>query len=271
MKNEKMKGFLAGVMMTVLVAGLGVSALAATNRIEVSDGVTITINGAAFTPRDANGNPVPVFSYNGTVYGPVRAICQAAGLQVGYDTGTNTAQITTPEVARVTQPNSGSYITEAQAREIALAHAGVGASDTVFLKSCLDWDNGCAEYEVEFYCGWQEYDYDIDAVTGAVRRFDHDCDNYDVNYHHNNGYSGGHHSGGRHSGIPSTAGLITMEQAQAIALAQTPAGTVVTDCALDVENGRYVYEVELRNGRTEYEFKINAATGIILERDVDYD
>ena len=32
-----------------------------------------------------------------------------------------------------------------------------------------------------------------------------------------------------------------------------------------------VYELELRNGRTEYDFEIDAQTGDIVSRDVDYD
>ena len=44
-------------------------------RIEVEDGVSLSINGADFTPRDVNGREVPVFRYNGTVYAPVSASC----------------------------------------------------------------------------------------------------------------------------------------------------------------------------------------------------
>ena len=34
------------------------------------------------------------------------------------------------------------------------------------------------EYEVEFYAGNKEYDYDIDAMTGAIRSMDQDCEFY---------------------------------------------------------------------------------------------
>ena len=46
---------------------------------------------------------------------------------------------------------------------------------------------------------------------------------------------------------------------------------MVVSCKLDWVDGRQVYEVELRDGRTEYEFEIDAQTGSILSRDVDYD
>lgn len=38
----------------------------------------------------------------------------------------------------------------------------------MFLRANLDWDDGRMKYEVEFYSGTTEYDYDIDAVTGAI-------------------------------------------------------------------------------------------------------
>ena len=40
---------------------------------------------------------------------------------------------------------------------------------------------------------------------------------------------------------------------------------------LDRDDGRWVYELELRNGRTEYECDINAVTGVILDWESDYD
>lgn len=42
-------------------------------------------------------------------------------------------------------------------------------------------------------------------------------------------------------------------------------------CELDRDDGRWVYELELRNGRTEYECDINAVTGVILDWESDYD
>ena len=80
------KGLAMGLVLSALVGTLGVSALAAvSNRtIQVEDGFSISINGASFTPRDANGSKVSVFRYNGTVYAPVRAVCEAAGMDVDY-------------------------------------------------------------------------------------------------------------------------------------------------------------------------------------------
>ena len=261
-KNGFWRGFGLGLILTVAVMGLSVSALAATvsRTIQVEEGVGISLNGATFIPRDVNGNEVPVFLYNGTTYVPLRAVGEAMGMDVSYDSATKTAILVTADKSAAQQGSStSSYITAERAKEIALADAGVQAADAVFLRAQLDWDDGRAEYEVEFYSGNMEYDYDIDALTGAIRSSDHELENFRIPT------SGNTNQGG------TSGAAITRERAQEIALAEAPSGAVVVSCKLDWEDGRQVYEVELRDGRTEYEFEIDAQTGSILSRDVDYD
>ena len=97
MKRGFGKGFFCGILVAALTVGLGISALAANRTITVDDNIRVTLNGAVFSPKDANGNPVPLFSYNGTTYAPVRAICEAAGLKVDFDSATYTAVLTTQD------------------------------------------------------------------------------------------------------------------------------------------------------------------------------
>ena len=70
-------------------------------------------------------------------------------------------------------------ITEADAKQIALDHAGISESETDRLRVKLDYDDGVQEYEVTFYVGNREYDYDIDAATGTIRSFDSEIDDED--------------------------------------------------------------------------------------------
>ena len=182
-KNGFWRGFGLGLILTVAVMGLSVSALAATvsRTIQVEEGVGISLNGATFIPRDVNGNEVPVFLYNGTTYVPLRAVGEAMGMDVSYDSATKTAILVTADKSAAQQGSStSSYITAERAKEIALADAGVQAADAVFLRAQLDWDDGRAEYEVEFYSGNMEYDYDIDALTGAIRSSDHELENFRI-------------------------------------------------------------------------------------------
>ena len=260
-KNGFWRGFGLGLILTVAVMGLSVSALAATvsRTIQVEEGVGISLNGATFIPRDVNGNEVPVFLYNGTTYVPLRAVGEAMGMDVSYDSATKTAILVTADKSAAQQGSStSSYITAERAKEIALADAGVQAADAVFLRAQLDWDDGRAEYEVEFYSGNMEYDYDIDALTGAIRSSDHELENFRIPTDGNTNQGG------------TSGTAISRDRAQEIALAEAP-GAVVVSCKLDWEDGRQVYEVELRSGRTEYDFEIDAQTGSIVSRDVDYD
>ena len=71
----------------------------------------------------------------------------------------------------ITAAANAAQITEAQAKEIALKHAGVTAQQANFTKMKLDRDFGRTEYELEFFVGNVEYDYEIDAADGTVRKF----------------------------------------------------------------------------------------------------
>ena len=58
-QNGFWKGFGSGLVLTVLIAALCVTATATSKRsIQVEDGIGITLNGARFTPRDAAGKQV---------------------------------------------------------------------------------------------------------------------------------------------------------------------------------------------------------------------
>lgn len=255
MNKGTVKGFFVGILTCVVACSLMVTVFAANRTISVSDGIRVIINGALFAPKDAQGNAVELFSYNGTTYAPVRAICEAAGLKVGYDNDRKAAVITTADRAWAEEPSSSRYITADAAKKIALDDAGVAAADVVFLKVRLDWDD--AEYEVEFYRGNTEYDYDIDAVSGRIKSVDRDAEDFDL--------------GGSTAATAEQGNLISGQRAQEIALARAPSGTTVVSCELDRDDGRYVYEIKMRNGRMEYECDINAVTGAILDWDVDDD
>ena len=98
MKN--LKPFFAGILTTAVIGSLTISALAITERMTITvDPINVQVNGETFQPKDANGNDVPVFVYNGTTYAPLRALAEAYGLEVGYDAETNMATVTDPNTS----------------------------------------------------------------------------------------------------------------------------------------------------------------------------
>jgi len=70
---------------------------------------------------------------------------------------------------------------------------------------------------------------------------------------------------------PSTEpDYITREQAVKLAQDRAPNATLAK-IEFEEDDGRWVYEGELREGRTEYEFKIDAQSGQFLEWKIDRD
>ena len=254
-RNEKRwKDMLAGGLIVAAVAGLAVPALAATGSrqvwVDYSD-IKLVINGETVTPRDGDGSVVEPFTIDGTTYLPVRAVADALGMDVDWNDSTNTITLTDPALA-----DNGDYIGKARAKEIALDHAGLTYDDVSFFRVELDRNGGRAEYEVEFYSGSTEYDYDIDALTGDVRDYDHDVEGYQIPSDSADG-SGDYIGKARAKEIAlDHAGL----QSSQVTFIRTE---------LDWDDGRAEYEVEFYTSGKEYDYDIDALTGDI--RSYDYD
>lgn len=75
--------------------------------------------------------------------------------------------------------DSTSYIGKAQAKEIALSHAGVSANNIQKYKCELDSDDGMMVYEIEFDCADCEYSYDINAADGSIIKYEIEEDDDD--------------------------------------------------------------------------------------------
>ena len=69
-----------------------------------------------------------------------------------------------------------SLLLKDDAEKIALEHAGFTIDQVQGLHAELDMDSNKLEYEVEFYVDRCEYNYDIDAATGAVLSWEKDLD-----------------------------------------------------------------------------------------------
>jgi len=105
-KLQKLRYYLAGMLTLamVLAVALPVGAALVSKKIDVATGVTLYVDDVRLDPKDANGNPVETFVYNGTTYLPVRAIGQAFGQTVEWDAATQSVYLgkraarTTPDV-----------------------------------------------------------------------------------------------------------------------------------------------------------------------------
>ena len=64
----------------------------------------------------------------------------------------------------------------AKAKSIALNHAGVSENEAYDMAIELDDEDGILVYEVEFKSGNMEYDYEINAATGAILKHESELD-----------------------------------------------------------------------------------------------
>ena len=155
------------------------------------------------------------------------------------------------------QPNtsdSTKEISAEKAKAIALAHAKVTENNTQLLKVKKEREDGIKAYSVEFYVGNTEYDYDIARSNGKIIQYDIDVEEQK------------HHT-------PSTS-IISLAKARSIALQKVPGATSKNiHLSLDDEDGKQVYEGEIKYKQMEYDFEIDAKTGNFLkwtsERDDD--
>ncbi len=72
--------------------------------------------------------------------------------------------------------NSNGYITSDDAKRAALNHAGLSQQDVKGLKAEFDKEGPRAVYEVEFRAGMYDFEYEINAETGKVLKFDKEID-----------------------------------------------------------------------------------------------
>lgn len=144
-----------------------------------------------------------------------------------------------------------------KAKKIALGDAKLSEKDVTFVKVELEFEDNRLVYDVEFYSGNVEYDYDIDAVSGAIVSADKDIENYVIPTQ------------------PSTeakASEISVEKAKQIALSHAGVGSArFTKAKIDYENGVKVYEIEFKVGNMEYEYDINVVNGAIVSSSAEID
>lgn len=73
-----------------------------------------------------------------------------------------------------TTNNLNAKLTVEEAKNIALTHAKLDENNVEFLRTKLDYDDGVLVYEIDFVYNKEDYDYEIDANTGAIISFDRD-------------------------------------------------------------------------------------------------
>jgi len=204
------------------------------------------------------------------------------------------------ETAAPTQTVAGAFpaLTIEEARNLALADAGVSESEADVSREALAQDNGSWVYEFRFRTEQAQYEYKLNADTGKVLGMVKEifaapgpeasaplssppsADTGSVPPEETAPQSSPAPESVRPTASPApatgqpTSMYIGSDRAKAIALDHaglSSAQVRFTHIGMDRENGTVVYEIEFRQGGVEYEYEIDAATGRILnhERDAD--
>ena len=153
--------------------------------------------------------------------------------------------------------NTDSQISLDEAKSVAVSDAGLTLSEVTCTKAELEYEDGIAVYEIKFNTPTHEYEYELYASNGAIRSKDMES-----------------YQNGSPNASASAGTDIGLEQAKAIALnhAGCQASEVhFSKAKFEKEHGSVIYEVEFYRDGIEYEYKIDATTGEILEFDSEED
>ena len=170
---------------------------------------------------------------------------------------------------------SAAGITADAAKKAALDSVGLTEQQVVFLPETQEFDDGRQIFDVDFLVpGEMKYEFDIDAVTGAIVEQDIELWEAEDDFE----FAALLQGAGIESGattVEAVAGEITELQARMIALKDTGFSAdevFFIRCKKDFDDGITKYEIEMRGADgLEYDYEINAADGKILERDADRD
>lgn len=160
-----------------------------------------------------------------------------------------------------------------KAKEIAMSHAGVSAGSVSFIKAKLDHEDGVKVYDIEFYSGNAEYDYEINAATGAIVSFDQDIENYEIPTQPQSAAPTQSATQPQTAAPTQTAAsVISVDKAKQIALSHAGVGSAnFTKVELDTDDGVRVYEIEFKVGNVEYDYDIDASSGAIISSSSEID
>ena len=142
-----------------------------------------------------------------------------------------------------------------------MSHAGVAEADIRDYKIERDTDDGVGVYEIEFKAGGYEYDYEIDAASGSILKFDREQDDDDRR---------------PQSANPGSVPAGDIGEARAKEAVLSHAGVAEADIRdykieRDTDDGIGVYEIEFKAGGYEYDYEVKAADGAILKNQKEID
>lgn len=168
------------------------------------------------------------------------------------------AQIQVKQTQTVTETAAESISIET-AKFIAMKDAGISGQEAAYSSAKLDWEEGRQVYEVDFFSGGVEYEYDILASDGTILKR-----KQDTKWGKNLGTSLENQTEN------SSGGPLTIDQARQKVVEKIP-GVDPASIYMkeDYDDGRLQYEGEVYYNNAKYEFELDAATGTFYDWEVE--
>ena len=160
--------------------------------------------------------------------------------------------------------NTSKYISKDDALAIVLKDAGLSKSQVKELEIDYDSERGVLTYEIEFEYGNHEYDYEVNAVSGAIEK-DVDIDDDKKKATSTSSTQTTKKSTSKTTTKQNTSTTKKYTRDSALSLALKDAGlskSKVKDLEIELDDGK-VYEISFDYGQKEYSYDVHVNKGII--------
>jgi len=142
------------------------------------------------------------------------------------------------------------------ALDAALKHAGVDKDEAIIYSVSREKDDGFVYYEVEFGHNGKEYEYEVNAYTGTIE-----------SWKTVRGVTPAASAGDEPKTEATDSSYVSLEDAKATALFH--AGyreheTTDLKASLEIENNKVVYDIEFWAEGYDYDYKVDAVSGLVI-------
>ena len=278
--NKKMIGILTGAMLFTMVSGTAVWAA----EITVDDAVNTALEKAGVAASDvAVYKRVWEFSDGKEKYDVSFLIPGQTKFDYEIDAVTgdvlsgesdvwemeDDAEYKGLKVGEKVDPEEESGLVE-EAVLKAMEDADVLDKEVIVSKAGMDYDNGKKVFDINFFIpGQTKFDYDIDAATGEILAREQEPWEAEDDMEYKGLIDP--------NAADKAAASGEIDEAAAAAIAIKDAGfaesdVTVTECHREMDDGIDKFNVSFRTADgAEYDYDIDAISGAILEKDMEYD